>query len=447
MLLTKDGDLAETDEMILRETYGELLKISVAYMLFHRCGLNADDMFTRENFTGLELFTSPEAVTALGMATSDIAQICLREIAATVRAAQKNEIRTLAIRQGGGDNKGRTIPAEERMENDESTVQDGKRIPGARHRSQYKRHQAGTAGTKTPRLPEREPQGVVHRPDDKRDADANLQGRGNSGDRTDGTGYIADGAGPGRGRSVESGGSDAVGWADEQHPKRGDGDGAGRPDLSSGVTTQSEPQTEEPKAEGDPSAFSIPAQDDNRPYRLLASRFGSFYREYDRQGTHDAVDVTRESIEFTRSLLTNREGRLRLYGELDELMETIAADNMERMGDTVELVFPDAPLYSKSMDYHEFCIKATQNPLNDDLFHSIPLEDEQPEQDTAQKPEEPPQKQPSKRKRKKAKEDYAKQLEDSFNQWDHYRTQGGSDPFWPDGTNMNLIRNHILLQE
>lgn len=28
--------------------------------------------------------------------------------------------------------------------------------------------------------------------------------------------------------------------------------------------------------------------------------------------------------------------------------------------------------------------------------------------------------------------------------WEHLRTQGGQDPFWPDGTNMNLTRNHII---
>lgn len=32
----------------------------------------------------------------------------------------------------------------------------------------------------------------------------------------------------------------------------------------------------------------------------------------------------------------------------------------------------------------------------------------------------------------------------SFGEWEHMRTKGCSDPFWPDGTNMNLVRNHII---
>lgn len=37
-----------------------------------------------------------------------------------------------------------------------------------------------------------------------------------------------------------------------------------------------------------------------------------------------------------------------------------------------------------------------------------------------------------------------KELEDSFNRWGYLKEFGGSDPFWEDGCNMNLVRNHIL---
>jgi len=46
--------------------------------------------------------------------------------------------------------------------------------------------------------------------------------------------------------------------------------------------------------------------------------------------------------------------------------------------------------------------------------------------------------------KKKVQEDYGKQLNDSFARWEHYYINGGQDPFWPDGTNLNLIRNHII---
>ena len=45
---------------------------------------------------------------------------------------------------------------------------------------------------------------------------------------------------------------------------------------------------------------------------------------------------------------------------------------------------------------------------------------------------------------KKKKEDLAEELEKCFAQWEYLREHGGSDPFYADGSNMNLVRNHIL---
>ncbi len=40
--------------------------------------------------------------------------------------------------------------------------------------------------------------------------------------------------------------------------------------------------------------------------------------------------------------------------------------------------------------------------------------------------------------------DYAAALENSFARWDYIHEHGCSDPFWADGVNMNLVRNHII---
>lgn len=34
-------------------------------------------------------------------------------------------------------------------------------------------------------------------------------------------------------------------------------------------------------------------------------------------------------------------------------------------------------------------------------------------------------------------------LEERFERWDRLKTEGGSDPFWADGSNMNMVRAHI----
>ncbi len=40
--------------------------------------------------------------------------------------------------------------------------------------------------------------------------------------------------------------------------------------------------------------------------------------------------------------------------------------------------------------------------------------------------------------------DYAAALENEYARWDELFTKGGSDPFWTDGSNLSLVRNHIL---
>lgn len=43
-----------------------------------------------------------------------------------------------------------------------------------------------------------------------------------------------------------------------------------------------------------------------------------------------------------------------------------------------------------------------------------------------------------------AKRDLVEMLTASFNHWDALYQYGGSDPFYADGTNLNLTRNHII---
>ncbi|HIX67241.1 MAG TPA: hypothetical protein H9735_03825 [Candidatus Anaerostipes excrementavium] len=49
------------------------------------------------------------------------------------------------------------------------------------------------------------------------------------------------------------------------------------------------------------------------------------------------------------------------------------------------------------------------------------------------------------------KKSIEKQIEESCNaikteiaRWEHLKVEGGQDPFWEDGINMNLVRNHIV---
>lgn len=46
--------------------------------------------------------------------------------------------------------------------------------------------------------------------------------------------------------------------------------------------------------------------------------------------------------------------------------------------------------------------------------------------------------------KRKENENLAGELAESFAQWENLKEHGGSDPFYADGTNMNLVRNHIM---
>lgn len=39
------------------------------------------------------------------------------------------------------------------------------------------------------------------------------------------------------------------------------------------------------------------------------------------------------------------------------------------------------------------------------------------------------------------------ELEDRYNRWQYLKQHGGQDPFWEDGGNMNLVRNHIISEK
>ena len=43
-------------------------------------------------------------------------------------------------------------------------------------------------------------------------------------------------------------------------------------------------------------------------------------------------------------------------------------------------------------------------------------------------------------------EEYATQIVREIGRWNYILENGCNDPFWPDGTNMNLTRNHISVK-
>ncbi|AFV01107.1 Superfamily II DNA and RNA helicase [Dehalobacter sp. DCA] len=94
--------LEELDDLNVEVIFKDVLKSSVAYMLLVRCGYPADEYLIFEDFQGIVNFNTLDTVSRLGAATSDISEMLLREIGATVKEqqlAEKKQSRTFAGNQ------------------------------------------------------------------------------------------------------------------------------------------------------------------------------------------------------------------------------------------------------------------------------------------------------------------------------------------------------------
>ena len=250
----EDSLLEELDDLNLEMFYRDALEVSMAYMLMTRLGLNADDYFSPDEFAHVYEFNTPATINALGIATSDIAEMGLREISRTVMQAQRDQFFANRRKIGYDDRTVQHQTERERSEQYGGHLQDAGRLSGA--------EPAGAADTGGPSgqvrgaasaVSDEAPQSALHQPQDQRQADG--ASGGDRAERTEdgGAGRDADGADRGRDGGDESDRSAALDGTDEQSPAQRGGAGAERSDL------QLTPQEPEPKANGDWLAEGVPA--------------------------------------------------------------------------------------------------------------------------------------------------------------------------------------------
>lgn len=80
-----------TDEAV-QLLFQNALENSIAFSMIKRCGLNPNDYFTNEDFTPILAFDSYETINRLGVATSEISEMGIREIYNTIKKLRINEI-------------------------------------------------------------------------------------------------------------------------------------------------------------------------------------------------------------------------------------------------------------------------------------------------------------------------------------------------------------------
>ena len=228
----EDSLLEELDDLNLEVFYRDALEVSVAYMLMTRLGLRADDYFTADEFAHVYEFNTPPTINALGIATSDIAEMGLREISRTVMQAQRDQFFANRARIGYDDRTEQHETPHERSEQHGGHLQDAERLSGAEPADAADAGGAsGQVRGAASAVPDEAPQGALHQPQDQRQADgASL---GDRADRTEdgGADRGADGESRGRDGGTESDRSPALDGPDEQSPAQRGGAGAQRLDL------------------------------------------------------------------------------------------------------------------------------------------------------------------------------------------------------------------------
>ena len=233
----EDSLLEELDDLNLEVFYRDALEVSVAYMLMTRLGLPADEYFSPDEFAHVYEFNTPTTINALGIATSDIAEMGLREISRTVMQAQRDQFFADRTRIGYDNSTGHETTGHERSEHHGSDLSDAGRLSGAEFDdAQRTGSPSGQVRGAAEGVPEEAPQGALHQPENQRQA-GGASGRDRA-DRAEdgGADRGADGESRGRDGGTESDRSPALDGPDEQSPAQRGGAGAQRPDLQ--LTTE-----------------------------------------------------------------------------------------------------------------------------------------------------------------------------------------------------------------
>ena len=235
--------------------------MSVIYTLLERCGFEPEGYFDKDDFQAIHTFSTPDAVYALGAATSDISREVLRKIERTVKTTTRR----------------RNV---ERMEEYEqqSELHEDRGLPAPEPDPQPAEDPAGQVRQDAPELPEAVSPGTVQFDAPERDAVPASDGTGADGREPDAAddGRTAE-AEPGPGQSAEP---TDVGAAHEQPESAGRGTGDDGADLQlsfldAPIPTEAQQieKIDQAESEKTPSAFVLSQAEIENELRRHGSGF------------------------------------------------------------------------------------------------------------------------------------------------------------------------------
>ena len=257
-----DGSLLmDYDDAGVEMQFKSAAAISVTYTLLERCGFEPEGYFDKDDFQAIHTFSTPDAVYALGAATSDISREVLRKIERTVKTTTRR----------------RNV---ERMEEYEqqSELHEVRGLPAPEPDPQPAEDPAGQVRQDAPELPEAVSPGTVQFDAPERDAVPASDGTGADGREPDAADHgAASEAGPSPGQSAES---TDVGAAHEQSESAGRGTGDDGADLQlsfldANIPTEAQQIEKIDRAESEktPSAFVLSQAEIENELRKHGSGF------------------------------------------------------------------------------------------------------------------------------------------------------------------------------
>ena len=239
--------LEELDALNVEVTYRRALQSSVAYMLMTRLSLPTMAYLLPEDFEGIYSFDTPSTINALGIATSDIAEMGLREISRTVMQARREQNFAKDAQIGYDAVKEQNNAEKERSAEHGSDLQSAGGLSPAEPAAAPRAGDApGQVRGAAEAVHQEAPQGAVYESQDQRSvggtSGGDRDGGGEDGDAAGG----ADGENRGRDGGAESCQSPALDGADEQPEAQRGGNGAERSDLQLNDTDENAGSAELP---------------------------------------------------------------------------------------------------------------------------------------------------------------------------------------------------------
>ena len=221
MSLSAGSDIEYLSADEANALYLELVKNSVSYMVMARLGLNADKVYSPDDFAGISSFNSQEVLNAVGIATSDIAEMALLPVSRTISTLSK-ENRIIDEQEQSEYNK--DIKDERSQSDERNHIHNGGRLQSSEPEA------AGADGSDSRQmvadeenLSEGTSQNPVLQSSDERDSEQSLGGGSAESERTGGYSREADGTESRADGTDESGRYDEMGSPDEQHQELGTG--------------------------------------------------------------------------------------------------------------------------------------------------------------------------------------------------------------------------------